>query len=140
MGLYSYLQPQAARLMKIDSSFRQRYLKTFESLNGKESYRGQSVGSLFHDYMEGLNEWKPGPIENYKEVFHAARSFVLPMNPPRFEMEHALRKFLANHGITIKKPHFERAKPPAGEGSSAGAAASQKRRRRRKPKPPAATP
>jgi poly(A) polymerase len=131
MGLYNYLQPQAAQLMRKDPAFRQRYLKTLSGLSGKESYRGEALGALFYDYLETLSDWKDTVVENYKEIFHTARSFVLPMNPPRFDMESAMRKFLSNHGVTIKKPHFERPKPAA---AGEGGPAAVKKRRRRKPK------
>ncbi len=133
IGLYSYLQPEAVKLMRKNKDYRERYLKTLSALNGKENYRGYILGSLFYDYLESIGEWKPGVIENYREIFQIARSFVLPMNPPRYEMEHALRSFLSARGITIKRiyPH-ERPKPPA-EGESAPSP-SKKRRRRRKPK------
>jgi poly(A) polymerase len=131
MGLYCYLQPQAAKMMEKNPSFRKKYLKTFSMLNGNENQRGQALGALFYDYLESINPWNPGVIENYKEVFHTARSFVIPMNPPRYEMEGALRKFLANHGITIRRPHVER--PKAADGTVSPA--KKHRRRRRKPKP-----
>ncbi|MDR0302542.1 MAG: polynucleotide adenylyltransferase PcnB [Treponema sp.] len=133
MGLYCYLQPEAVKLMRKNKDFRQRYLKTLAALNGEEKYRGHIMGSLFYDYLETIGEWKPGVIENYREIFQIARSFVLPMNPPRFEMEHALRSFLSARGITIKRTHpFDRTKP-AHDGETTPAA--KKRRRRRKPKP-----
>jgi len=135
MGLYSYLQPEAVKLMRKNKDYRQKYLKTLSALNGKEIFRGQTLGSLFYDYLESIGEWKPGVIENYREIFHTARSFVLPMNPPRYEMEHALRSFLSKRGITIKRiyPH-ERPKPAV---TAEGEAAPQesKRRKRHKPKP-----
>ena len=127
-GLYSYLQPQASGLMKKDINFRKRYLKTIASLNGSEIFPGQALGCLFYDYLENLHEWKPGVIENYKEIFMTVRSFVLPMNPPRFELGQALRKFLSVRGITIKKQHIERPKPIE------GAEGSVKKRKRRKNK------
>jgi poly(A) polymerase len=102
-GLYSYLQPQAAELMRKDASFRKNYLQTMANLKGMENKRGQAISSLFCDYLETLCEWKQGPIENYKEICKAVRTFVLPMNPPRFELEYAIKKFLSAKGITIKK-------------------------------------
>jgi poly(A) polymerase len=135
MGLYSYLQPEAVKLMRKNKDYRQRYLKTFSALNGKESHRGQILGSLFYDYLETIGEWKPGVIENYREIFQTARSFVLPMNPPRYEMEHALRSFLSARGITIKRifPH-DRPKPAADGETAPSPARKKRRRRRRKPK------
>jgi len=118
MGLYFYLQPQAARLMRKSPSFRKNYLKSMAALNGNAARYGQILGALFYDYLETISDWTPGVIENYKEIFQSARSFVLPMNPPRFEMEHAVRKFLASHGITIKRPHFDRAKAPYKDGKN----------------------
>ena len=103
MGLYAYLQPEAASLMRKDPNFKKSYLQRMEKLKDGETFRGQALGTLFYDYLETINEWKPCQIENYKEIFKTARAFVLPMNPPRFEMDHSLKKFLANHNITIKK-------------------------------------
>jgi poly(A) polymerase len=132
MGLYCYLQPQAAKLMRKDPAFRKKYLQSLASLNGVERWRGQALGALFQDYLESLRKWEGGVIENYKEIFQSARSFVTPMNPPRFEMEHAVRKFLALRGMTIKRTHPK----PAHETAGTPASAAKKRRRRRKPKPP----
>ena len=130
MGLYSYLQPQAAKLMKKDSTFRKNYLRTMTALNGAGNSRGQELGALFSDYLESTQKWEPGDIENYREIFNTVRSFVLPMNPPRFELEHAVRKFLAVRGVTIKRAHPK----PAHETGDKPASAAKKRRRRRKPK------
>jgi len=126
-GLYAYLQPQAAELMRKNAGFRKSYLQTMTDLKGTENKKGQAVSSLFYDYLESVCEWKPGPIENYKEVCKTVRTFVLPMNPPRFELEYAIKKFLSNKGITIKRTPFK----PAVDGSSPP---SKRRRRRRTPK------
>jgi poly(A) polymerase len=125
-GLYAYLQPQAAELMRKNASFRKSYLQTMTDLKGAENKRGQAVSSLFRDYLETLCEWKQEPIENYKEICKSVRTFVLPMNPPRFELEYAIKKFLTNKGITIKRAVFK----PAAEGDKPPA---KKRRRRKKP-------
>jgi poly(A) polymerase len=127
MGLYSYLQPQAAELMRKNPNYRKNYLQTMAALKGEESQRGQALASLFRDYLESTCDWKPGLVENYKEICKTARTFVLPMNPPRFELEYAIKKFLSSKGITIKralpKPVTEGEKP-----------AAKRKRRRRKPK------
>ncbi|MDR0322510.1 MAG: polynucleotide adenylyltransferase PcnB [Treponema sp.] len=134
MGLYSYIQPQAVQLMKKNADFRKNYLQSMANLKGSENQRGQALGSLFRDYLETTAEWKPGAVDNFKEIFHTVRSFVLPMNPPRFELEHSIKKFLTSHGITVK-----RALPrPLKEGEPAQD--SYKRRRRRPPKKNQETP
>jgi len=127
MGLYSYLQPQAAELMRKNANFQKSYLQTMTALKGRENQRGQAISSLFRDYLEGAFEWKPGPTENYKDICKAVRTFVMPMNPPRFELESAIKKFLSAKGITIKRTPFK----TAAEG---GEPSIKRRRRRRKPK------
>jgi poly(A) polymerase len=124
MGLYCYLQPQAAELMKKNQAFRQKYMESMTAVKG--------VGALFYDYLETTSEWKQESVENFKEIFQTVRNFVLPMNPPRFEMNRAIRAFLAARGITIKKPHIERLKSTIPESEETKAAAIKKRRRRRR--------
>jgi len=131
MGLYNYLQPEASALMRKDSGFRQRYLQSLSAVRKKEDHQGQVLCVLFSDYLESVQSWEPGVIENYREIFKMARAFLLPMNPPRLNMEYAVRKFLSLRGITIKrvKTAVEAGtKPPA------------KRRRRRRKKSAAAHP
>jgi len=131
-GLYCYLQPQAASLMRKNAVFRQNYLRSMAALKGSQNLRGQALCALFRDYLESANDWKPGAIENFREIFRTARAFVVPMNPPRYDMEYALKKFLAGHGITIKKPQLDK---PRTAGEDGEAKPARKRRRRRKPKP-----
>ncbi|MDR2924051.1 MAG: polynucleotide adenylyltransferase PcnB [Treponema sp.] len=107
MGLYAYLQPEAARLMKEAGSFRSRYLRALAALNkpGFKNLPGEAMGALINDYLEDITDWDRGIIENYKASYSAARNFVLPMNPPRYEIDYAVRRFFAAHGKTIKKSH-----------------------------------
>ena len=141
MGLYQYLQPCAARLMREQTGFRERYLRSLAALN-QDAFKGlpgEVLGALINDYLEDVTDWERGIAENYKITFAAARSFVLPMNPPRFELGHAVRRFFAAHGITIKKSHLmERLVREKAEGR-ADAAEPHKRRRRRRRKSPANT-
>jgi poly(A) polymerase len=130
MGLYSFLQPEAAKLMKKNQNFKVRYLKSMTALNGSENFQGQFLGALFNDYLEDTCDWKPGTIENFKEIYKTVRTFILPMNPPRYEMQHALKKFLNSHGITIKRPSMHGKHTPE---STSEPAVKSKRRRRRKP-------
>jgi poly(A) polymerase len=114
LGLYKYLQPQASRLMRESPDFRARYLKSLSVLNQKgfKNLPGEALAALVQDYLEDNTDWEAGIAENYKNTFAAARAFVLPMNPPRFELDHGVRLFFAAHGIIIKKSHImERGKP-----------------------------
>ena len=107
MGLYSYLQPRAARLMRENPGYRSRYIQSMAAL-GQESFKnnpGEALGAMINDYLEDTVDWEQGIAENYKSSFSAARNFLLPMNPPRFELDYALRRFFSAHGITVKKYH-----------------------------------
>jgi len=138
MGLYNYLQPNAADLMRKNPSFRQNYLKSMAALNGS----GQVLGSLFYDYLEIVYDWKveaaagknlPVSIENFREIFKTVRSFVLPMNPPRYDLERALRKFFSSRSITIRRPHIEKPKPAAEDAENKPSVARKRKRRKYKP-------
>ena len=108
MGLYAYLQPEAAKLMRENGAFRARYLRSLSALNqaGFKNLPGEAMGALINDYLEDVTDWERGLVENYKASYSAARNFVLPMNPPRYEIDYAVRRFFAAHGKTIKKSHI----------------------------------
>ncbi|MDR2133973.1 MAG: polynucleotide adenylyltransferase PcnB [Treponema sp.] len=146
--LYGYLQPAAAALMRENADFRVRYLRSMAVLNkpGFKNLNGERMAALIYDYLEDITDWERGIAENYRITFAAARQFVLPMNPPRFELDHAVRLFFAAHGITIKRSHIldlGKAAAPAREGAEGRAAGERRRRRRGKrrpgPPPPAET-
>ena len=130
LGLFDYLQPCAGKLFRDSRGFKARYLKTMDALN-KEAVRdsaavdgrsdhakkqepahkpGEILAALVRDYLEDLVDWN-GTIhhsisERYKNAFILARKFVLPMNPPRMELDAALRCLFAEHGVTVKKTRF----------------------------------
>jgi len=108
MGLYSYLQPEAARLMREAGSFRGRYLRSLAATSkpGFKNLPGEALGALINDYLEDIADWDRGIIENYKACYSAARNFVLPMNPPRYEIDYAVRRFFSAHGKTVKRSHL----------------------------------
>jgi poly(A) polymerase len=118
-GLYQYLQPRASELFKTRNGFKLRYLETMKSLN-QEDFKnrpGETLAALIRDYLEDEADWNGGeeppalPSDRYKEAFIAARKFVLPMNPPRMELDHAVRLLFAEHGVVIKKARFPERRP-----------------------------
>jgi poly(A) polymerase len=141
-GLYGYLQPQASLLLHRDSSYREQYLKGFADLALKtETGRttGENMAALIRDFLEETIDWEGGIIENYKAAFLEARRFVLPMNPPRTELDHAVRLIFGEHGLTVKKSRFSplaaRQADPLLTGEEPEAPASEgdaKRRRHRR--------
>jgi poly(A) polymerase len=155
-GLYRYIQPNASRLMQENGDFCARYLKGLGELNrdGDAAAKpGETLAALVRDYLEDFVDWSAeGITENYRTAFMGARQFVLPMNPPRVELEHAVRLIFSEHGHNVKKIRFfERGKPrlqesearaadfPPPPAASAGEGAAKRRRRRRhKPRSDAA--
>ena len=177
LGLYCFLQPRAAELFRERPAFRAAYLDTLGKLEREDSghVQGETLSALIRDYLEEAADWdgtrggeceedpgstairpdaEAGPAqrslpERYRGAFILARKFVLPMNPPRAELDAALRLLFAAHGMHIKKARpvdrhnrIQRqtaAAKPAGsdsgaENSAAGTEPSKSpRRRRRKP-------
>jgi poly(A) polymerase len=153
MGLYRYLQPNASAMMKETPGFREAYLQGFEALASGADPEKTGMTALIRPYLESVAVWDTeDPQEYYKTLFAAARRFVLPMNPPRVELDHAVRFIFAEHGLTVKRSRFPvrlrdtedegpgpkpRAKPEAAEDRIAEAAPApgpKKRRRRRRRK------
>jgi poly(A) polymerase len=147
-GLYQHIQPNASRLMKESENFRARYLKGLGELNQDgegDAKPGETLAALIRDYLEDFVDWNAeGITESYKNAFMGARQFVLPINPPRVELDHAVRLIFSEHGHSVKKiRYFERGKPrmqesevldsdfPDAPAVSAGEGAAKKRRRRR---------
>jgi len=151
LGLYIYLQPRAAELFKTMPGFKARYLKAMGALNGEAP--GEALTALIRDYLEDTADWDGSqypPAERYKNAFILARKFVLPMNPPRMELDNALRLLFAEHGVTIRKTRFHehsrraprqavehnetQAGPAEPESAAPKKQASNKRRQRRRKK------
>jgi poly(A) polymerase len=109
MGLYRYLQPNASALMKEKPGFRDACLKAFEAAaaGAEPETPGRLMSALIRPYLEDMADWNTeDPQEYYKTLFVAARRFVLPMNPPRVELDQAVRLIFAEHGITVKRARF----------------------------------
>jgi poly(A) polymerase len=115
LGLYKYLQPQAALLFKTKQGFREQYLKSLGSINLTKfkNLPGEALAALIRDFLEETADWNGNndelsatPQERYKEAFAAARKFVIPMNPPRIELDRAVKLLFAEHGVTIKRSRF----------------------------------
>jgi poly(A) polymerase len=107
MGLYRYLQPNASKLLKENPGFRRRYLASLSSAAEGDEKPGWAMSSLIRSFLEDRTDWEASdPQENYKAAFIAARRFVLPMNPPRVELDHAVRLIFAEHGLAVKRARF----------------------------------
>ena len=148
-GLYGFLQKEASVLMKQDPAFRRAYIDGFAALakagRAAGAPEGRYLAALVRNYLELKTSWqelKKGSWEDYRAAFFDARRFILPMNPPRVELEQAVRIVFAEHGIDLKKMRlFERAQSEGtgplvhGHLAAAGEGIAKPRRRRRRKKP-----
>jgi poly(A) polymerase len=118
-GVYAFLQPHAAHLMKQQADFRIRYLARLQRISqeGFQPAPGEALAALLQDYLEGCTPWDSDLPDQYKNTFMAARRFVLPMNPPRMELDQAIRLLYKAHGISIKKPRLSEWGRRSGYGS-----------------------
>ncbi|MDR2313209.1 MAG: polynucleotide adenylyltransferase PcnB [Spirochaetaceae bacterium] len=162
-GLYGYLQKEASALLKTDAGFRSKYFRSLADSSG-EPGEGKALAALIQDYLELKTPWQElKQWEDYQAVFFDARRFLLPMNPPRLELDRSIRRIFAAHGIELKKkalferdrrtgegsrrsrgkegsPVKEQAPPaaaPAGQAGVPGQAGTRPLRRRRRQKSPA---
>ena len=156
LGLYRYLQPEAAELFKTRSLFKADYLRTLSDLNRKstDSLPGEALAALIKDYLEDTVDWDGKQstgfagegshhtlTERYKHTFVLARKFVLPMNPPRVELDNALQLLFARHGISLKKlrhHEYHEASPETAEPDTKTAVNKRRYRKRRRTGAPGA--
>ena len=139
VDIYMYLQPAATNLILSDREFEKNYFENLKRLDvlstvEKESRLGKKLVFLVKDFILSLTDWKKEIAENsavgelYEKTWNETRRFVLPMNPPRVELEYAIRSVLREIGVNIRIP-----KPPRPESGEPNAAPKRRRRRRRKP-------
>ena len=116
MKIFCFLQPRTSELFRTIPGFKARYFKTLENLSSEKfkGRRGEALSALIRDYLEDNADWdgslttavdqqvKPVP-ERFKNAFLLARKFVLPMNPPRAELEEALKILFSEHGVPIRR-------------------------------------
>jgi poly(A) polymerase len=107
-GLYQYLQPNASKLMREDPAFREKYLQRLAALNQEntQSEDKENLAALIQDYLEMVVDWNEQDIDHYKKTFYEARQFVLPMNPPRLDLDGAVKLIYREHGVVVKRSLF----------------------------------
>ena len=132
-GLYMYLQPAASVLIAEKKDFAAAYFKSLQELNefnkNKHDERlGAKIVYIIRDFIDNLTDWDAeiksldapksthegiSAAELYKFTWRECRSFVLPMNPQRTELEYAVRFCLKKLGVPVrsqKKPNKAKAK------------------------------
>jgi poly(A) polymerase len=109
--LFMYLQPAANSLIDGNVQFAQRYALSLEKLDelvasGEESRLGRKLVFLVTDLINLITDWDGQPAEVYNKVYNECRRFVLPMNPPRVELEFAVRLCLKDGGLNVRVPRL----------------------------------
>ena len=113
--LYMHIQPATSALIYANSKFEQKYMKSLQELDemialDSEARLGKKLSYIIQDFIESLTDWKkeiaenPNPSELYAKTWTQCRNFVLPMNPPRIELEFAIRTCLKKLGVNTKIP------------------------------------
>ena len=113
--IYMHIQPAACALIYDDPSFEQRYMASLKELDAlvisDNTVRlGKKLSYLIYDFISDLTDWKkeleanPNPSELFLRTWTQCRNFVLPMNPPRVELEFAIRTCLKRLGVNTKIP------------------------------------
>ena len=117
--LYMALQPAASALMYGDRNFERNYMENMQRLDeltaaAPDSRLGQKLVFLIRDFIFTLTDWQKeienqtSPRELYGRTWRECRSFVLPMNPQRTELEYAVKSVLQEIGIPVKTLRRER--------------------------------
>ena len=154
LGLFCYLQPNVSSLMKADTAYRAALLAGLSEMDhivGKdgETPMGRLLSYILRDFLDRIMDWKSDNVEAYRSALAECRTFVLPMNPPRVELENAVRICFRERGVAVKKartfekgrrtelvPDGEKARLKAegipGEDPPSDAVKKKRRRRRRK--------
>lgn len=138
MDVYMHLQPAACDCIASDKEFEKNYLanlKRLDALNTveKEARLGKKLVFLVKDFMLSLTDWQKEIAcgsavgELYEMTWNEVRRFVLPMNPPRVELEYAIRSVLREIGLNIRPP-----KPPRPENAETPSAPKRRRRRHKR--------
>lgn len=97
----------------------------------REARLGKKLVFIVKDFILSLTDWQKEIAENsaagelYENTWNEVRRFVLPMNPPRVELEYAIRSALREIGVNIRIP-----KPPRAENGGASSAPRRHHRKR----------
>ncbi len=107
--LFMYLQPQANNLIDDYRDFARSYEKSLEALDslvssGEETRLGRKLVYLVKDFIQLITDMSGNPSEVYAKVYAECRRFIMPMNPPRVELEYAVKYSLKELGVNVRPP------------------------------------
>lgn len=119
LDVYDMLQPAAARMMRESRAFRSSYMESLSRLDslvsrGGDARLGGKLRFMIEDFARSIADWKAAAesCEDLEELYSRAwsecRRFVLPMNPPRAELDFAVRTALRSLGAPARPPRKRR--------------------------------
>lgn len=105
--LLLYLQPSVHYFMRDVPCFESAFFASLRVLDqafvsGRVKRVGQALTYVLRDFVGLVFGHADAPDEVYIRVYRACRSFVLPMNPPRVELEYAVRSCLGGRGFAAR--------------------------------------
>ena len=112
--IFMYLQPSASAMMYADTGFEKKYLKHLKELDElivqePDARLGKKLVYLIFDFISGLTDWNKelrtsaAAGELYTRTWSECRSFILPMNPQRSELEYAIKTTLKMLGVSVRQ-------------------------------------
>ena len=107
--LFMYLQPAANSLIDENRQFAKEYEKCLEKLDelvasGEDVRLGRKLVFMISGLVQIVTDWDGLPAEVYNSVYNDCRRFIMPMNPPRVELEFAVRYSLKEGGLNVRMP------------------------------------
>ena len=122
--LFMDLQYGASFLMDDCEGFAESYEQSLKSLDEAQAAGlcprlGDRLAFLLRDFVRMIADWKGEPLEVFSAVYAECRRFILPMNPPRVELEHAVLRCLAEGGIAPPKKKKRTRRVPVFKGTKA---------------------
>lgn len=152
--LYMYLQPSASALIDDLAGFKDRYAASLSELDAlvvaePEARLGQKLIFAVRDIVSLAADPSLGSAELWASVYHECRRFIMPMNPPRVELEFAVKQCLKDLGFSPRPPRVRDRRSSRGgnpaeprgpvdnhQGQDDAPRSRPRRRRRRKPPTP----
>lgn len=136
--LFMYLQPAACSLIDDSEDFAENYCKSLEELDalvasGEDIRLGRKLAYLITDLVQLVADWNGHPVEVYTNVYRECRRFIMPMNPPRTELEFAVRHCLKEGGLPIRAARPRGKKRTGPDGRDKPGEGGQGRRRKKAP-------
>ena len=136
--LFMYLQPAACSFIDDSEDFADNYRKSLEELDalvasGEDIRLGRKLAYLITDLVQLVADWNGHPVEVYTNVYRECRRFIMPMNPPRTELEFAVRHCLKEGGLPIRAARPRGKKRTGPDGRDKPGQGGQGRRRKKAP-------